>query len=733
MTHNTKLNTKSRFRKIILRSLAILGMIIGFLILSLLIIYEIRYQVPETAPQISEFSFMESRDGLQDSLFLLPVPKQLVYGSGSFTMPEVIRFEAPTDVQPLVENALYRYANIEASAGSSNVAVRVQPDSELTRQGYRLSIRPGGILITYADRAGLYYGIQTLGQIHSQVDLHLPAMTLTDWPDLEVRGAMLDISRDKVPTMETLHETIEMLSLLRYNHLQLYVEGFSFAYPSFRELWEGTETPVTGPEMQELEQFAAERMIELVPNQNVLGHMSAWLETDRFAHLAECPDGYMLMGLIEHNSTLDVSNPESYELVEQMLDDMLPYFSSGYFNANLDEPFELGQCNTRELAEERGGAGYLYLDFLKRLNSDVQNNHDKQMMIWGDIVAKYPEIIPEIPDDIILIEWGYESFHPFDEHTARIAEAGLPFLVAPGTSSWTTFTGRTDNMTGNIDAAVDAALAHGGLGMLLTDWGDSGHWQYWPISWAPLTYGAAISWNADSRENLPLTDYLNRMIFMDESAEMAELVLDLGQYNRFEEFAMVNMTTTMQSYLFGINDPVLQSAIQNRIFREIPDLLQVGDEVMAEFLARFDDPKPYNHQAILEYTTILGERLQNTRMQRDDAELVINEMVNAIRMIRLGALTRHYVQWMREYNASEKLELLTEMKELVEMIIPEHERLWLERNRSGGLDRSLNGFRDMQSAIESEIRIQQRNPVSRFFDNLGQKLVAAGAALYIDR
>lgn len=43
---------------------------------------------------------------------------------------------------------------------------------------------------------------------------------------LEIRGVMLDISRDKVPTLKTLFEIVDLLSLLKINHLQLYVEGF---------------------------------------------------------------------------------------------------------------------------------------------------------------------------------------------------------------------------------------------------------------------------------------------------------------------------------------------------------------------------------------------------------------------------------------------------------------------------------------------------------------------------
>ena len=724
---------KSRFRILFVRLFLILVVIAVAAIASLLVIYEIRYEAPQQASLITEFSFTDKSGGFHEELVLMPVPKQIETGTGFYVLPEVIRFEVPAEMHNLLSDALMRYLDAESAPASGMAHIRVQANTDLPREGYRLTISASGIDIEYGGNPGLYYGINTVGQIHRQLNGRLPALEITDWPDLPVRGVMLDISRDKIPTMETLYDAVDMLAMLRYNHLQLYVEGFSFAYPSFRDLWVKSETPVTGDEMQLLEQYAAERMIELVPNQNMMGHMAAGLETDRFAHLAECPDGFMLMGLIEHNSTLDLSNPESLELVKQMTDDMLPNFSSGLFNANLDEPFELGQCNTRELVAERGGAGFLYLDFLKEINSYVRENHGKQMMIWGDIAAKHPEIIPQIPENIILIDWGYESVHPFDEHAARLSESGIPFLLAPGTSSWTTFTGRTDNMTVNIDAAVNAVLTHGGLGILLTDWGDLGHWQYWPVSWAPITYGAAVSWNYESRDILPLTNVLNETIFRDSSGEMGAIMLDLGRYNQFEEYAMVNMTTTMQTYMFGILDPVIVGAIQNLILRELPDIVQIGDDIIAEVMSRFENPQPYNYLAILDYTAILGERLQHTQMDREHAGLIIDELTNAIRMIRLGALTRNYVQWMREYDSDTKLEMLTEMKQLIDEIIPEHERLWMARNRAGGLDRSLRGFITMQDAIESEIKKQHRNPVTRWLTTLGDKLIAAGAALYIDR
>ena len=38
----------------------------------------------------------------------------------------------------------------------------------------------------------------------------------------ERRGYLLDISRDRIPTMKTLRETVDLLARCRYNELQLY-------------------------------------------------------------------------------------------------------------------------------------------------------------------------------------------------------------------------------------------------------------------------------------------------------------------------------------------------------------------------------------------------------------------------------------------------------------------------------------------------------------------------------
>ncbi len=700
-------------------------------IAGLLIYYHIQY---ESTPVLSEKPELELKSyptasESETPFVLIPVPQQMELTSGMFSLPQTIHFNSPEEKRGLISGIIERQLGL-STIRTGPVSIRFESDSGLPDQGYSLTVNDNGIDIAYADDAGLFYAVVSLADISEQTDGELPGLTITDWPELSVRGAMLDISRDKIPTMETLYETIDFLAGLKYNHLQLYVEGFSFDYPSFRHLWDESETPISGEEIQKLEKYAAEKFIDLVPNQNSLGHMNAWLETDEYAHLAECPEGYQLLGLLDMKSTLDVSDPESMELVQQMTDDMLAYFSSEYYNANLDEPFELGQCKNRESAQEVG-VGQLYIDFVNELNDYVSGHHGRQMMMWGDIVAKHPEIIPQIPDNVILLEWGYEDIHPFESRAEKYQEAGLEYMVCPGTSSWTTITGRTDNMMANVSNAVESAIKYDAKGMLMTDWGDFGHWQYWPVSYAPFVYSSALSWNYDSKDQLPLSTYLNRMIFRDHSEIMGNLVLDMGRYNQFEEYNMLNMTTTMQVFLFGILDKVMMDSILDAMKEGIFDLIHYDEEVVEMVKRRFEAPSAYDHQSIISYTGMLRERLHETDMDRPDANLVIDEYTNAVNMIHLGAMTKQYILGKRENSAPQNVELLRQMAELNDTLIEEHERLWLARNRSGGLDRSLQSLYDLRDQTERELNVMNRNAISRFFISQGEKLFSAAASIYI--
>ncbi len=102
-------------------------------------------------------------------------------------------------------------------------------------------------------------------------------------------GYMLDISRDKVPTMASLRRMVDVLSALGYNQFQLYTEH-TFAYKAHATVW-ADASPMTAEEIRELDAYCRDRGIELVPNQNSFGHLEKWFKHPEYRPLAEAPYG----------------------------------------------------------------------------------------------------------------------------------------------------------------------------------------------------------------------------------------------------------------------------------------------------------------------------------------------------------------------------------------------------------------------------------------------------------
>jgi len=62
--------------------------------------------------------------------------------------------------------------------------------------------------------------------------------------------------------------------------------------------------------------------------------------------------------------------------------------------------------------------------------------HNKRMNMWGDIVMDHPETIPQIPKDVVLLNWAYTPGQKRVARTREFKDAGLPLVCCPGTNSW---------------------------------------------------------------------------------------------------------------------------------------------------------------------------------------------------------------------------------------------------------------------------------------------------------
>ena len=327
----------------------------------------------------------------------------------------------------------------------------------------------------------------------------------------EARGFMLDISRDRVPTMKTLREIVDLLARCRYNQFQLYTEH-TFAYLKHRTVWEEAD-PLTASEIRKLDAYCQMQGIELVANQNCFGHMERWLTHPEYNALAKLPKGGAVTpwGTVKKfPTTLDPANPGSIELVEELLDELLENFSSKLVNVGCDETFEISD------PEE-------YLGFLLKVYAAAKRC-GKRPMFWGDIVLKHPALVERLPKDLIALDWGYEGNHPFEAEAAKFKAAGLDFYVCPGTSSWRSLAGRVENMRENLEAAEKAGRTYGAKGYLVTDWGDEGHWQPLAASLPGLIMGGAFAASGAKAAHMDLEKELDRVM----DAPLGGLLLRLG-------------------------------------------------------------------------------------------------------------------------------------------------------------------------------------------------------------
>jgi len=600
-------------------------------------------------------------------IVLLPRPRKMTLSTGEISLVggKLILVDSLPSRESLfgatrLQKALLKNANVywEISASNSvpddqvGITLRVDPGRVPYHQGYEILINSGSIRITGSNEAGVFYGVCTFIQLLTQSVPHpiaqLPCLHILDYPDFSARGVMLDISRDKVPTLDTVCELVDRLASWKINQLQLYTEH-TFAYRNHPEPW-AKASPFTGEDILILDAFCRERYVELVPNQNSFGHMHRWLMYPKYRSLAECPNGYNFPWGNHSNDpfTLCPSDPGSLQLIREMYDELLPHFFSRLFNVGCDETWDLGQGRSQSECKIRG-TGRVYLDFLLKIYNEVRAR-GRRMQFWGDIILQHPELVAELPEDVIALEWGYEANQPFDEHCAKYAAAGMDFYVCPGTSSWNSIAGRTDNALANLISAAESGVKHGAIGYLNTDWGDSGHWQPLPVSYLGFAAGAAYSWSIEANRELDIIHALSSYAFDDPSGNLGRVAYDLGNV-----YHAIGLEPANASALFG----ALQTPLGQIKDYQGPVTL----ESLYKTLTKID--------AAL-------APLASSRSTRPDAELIFCEFRFAARALRHSCY-RIFLA----FGTSEKSQ--AELAADIDELITEHEAIWLARNRPGGL------------------------------------------------
>ncbi len=545
----------------------------------------------------------------------------------------------------------------------------------MPEQGFRLQIGADRTRLDWRDAAGKRYGQRALAQIREQATSESPALLVEDWPDFPVRGYMLDISRDRVPTRATLERIVGILDLLRINHFELYTEH-TFAYAGHQVVWRDA-SPMTAEDLRWLDDLCSAAGIELVANQNGFGHMQRWLKHEPYRSMAEAPQGWTTSWGEHWRPAVLYPDERSLAFVLSLYDELLPSFASRCVNIGCDETFELGKGRSKQRVAEVG-RGRVYLDFVGKI---VEHLHarDRRVLFWGDVIRQHGELIDELPrGDTTALLWHYEApienpslpdglekilgevginedvLRGFAGQVPAFAEAALPFWVCPGTSTWNSLLGRWTNARDNLlDAAVVGAAAGAG-GYLITDWGDNGHMQPLSVSFPPLAFGACLAWCERTNRDIDLDRALDRFVFADDSHRLSAAMCRAAEIYR-------------QSGAEAFNGSPLFYAL-------------IGNQAS---LTGRGAPTASGMQTVVEELAAVEAECQRANPACEDGDLIKREVQQAVRLSRLGAVA---------LAGQHDLAVTSDAGDPGEAL-QEQRACWLARSRPGGLEDSIARIR----------------------------------------
>jgi hexosaminidase len=261
-------------------------------------------------------------------------------------------------------------------------------------ESYDLTIAQDGVRLTAADPAGLFYGVQTLRQLlpywgeyealmfQQPRPATLPAVHIRDAPRYLWRGAMLDVARHFF-TVDEVKRYVDLLALHKMNRLHLHLaddQGWRIEIKKWPDLTaKGGATEVGGTpggfytqaQYADIEAYAADRFITVVPEIDMPGHTNAALSS--YAELnckGQAPAPFT--GTDVGFSALCVEMDFTYLFIDDVVKEIAAMTKGPYFHMGGDEVKTLTPAQ--------------YRAFVERVQTIIQT-HGKQMIGWDEVAA----------------------------------------------------------------------------------------------------------------------------------------------------------------------------------------------------------------------------------------------------------------------------------------------------------------------------------------------------------
>ena len=374
------------------------------------------------------------------------------------------------------------------------------PDS---RESYELKVTPNGVTIRAPSSAGIFYGAETLRQLveGEGEQASLPEVSIHDWPSMAYRGTMIDMSHGPLPTVKEVERQLDFMARWKANQYYFYSED-SIALNGFPLIT--PEGQFTQEQVRAIIAYARQRHIDVVPCLELYGHQHDLFRDERYSNL----------GFIRYGKDFDPQSSQALSALTSWISQFAQLFPSPFFHIGFDETGE-----TKQLASS---PDKLYIDwFLKAAH--LVRSHGKTLMVWSDMFAKYPKLIPQIPSGTILVPWGYDHT-VYQPYWKPFAELPIPKFIASGVSIWDHVLPDFDMSFDNIDSFLAVGREHGVLGIINTVWTDDVMVLMRPAM-PGVAYGAVASWQAQPVDRSRFFSEYSHLIYSNAIATEVSLAL----------------------------------------------------------------------------------------------------------------------------------------------------------------------------------------------------------------
>lgn len=381
---------------------------------------------------------------------ILPKPVEMTPAGGAhfdmtWNVSMIFSDVSDTDRRRLMEFAGRAFGDSAAASGDkipvlSLAIVDSLPGTD-SDEGYVMDVRHDTTTIKATSGAGLFYAMQSLGQLAEGNGSKVPACHISDYPRFPYRGLMLDVSRN-FRDKEFVKKQIDAMAMLKLNNLHLHLtDGAGWRmqidrYPRLTEFaawrkgdtwknWdntycEATDSAATGgfytkDDLREIIRYAADRYITVIPEIEMPGHsaevLAAYPELsctgEPYKHHEFCP-----------------GNEATYEFLENVLDEVIEVFPSQYIHiggdeANKDAWKKCPKCRRRMAVEGIKDVDGLQSYLVHRME-EYLNSKGRTLFGWDEIMEG-----GAAPGAAILSWRGPEP-------GIKAASAGHPVVMAPG-------------------------------------------------------------------------------------------------------------------------------------------------------------------------------------------------------------------------------------------------------------------------------------------------------------